>query len=73
MLLFGDPGATADDFQVNFSHTSSAEGTRSGDENVAEGFVIYKPSGQIIWALVDGAGQDEINLKVGGEVFDLLA
>ena len=73
VLLFGDPGATADDFQVNFSHTSNAEGIRSGDQDVAEGFVIYKPSGQIIWALVDGAGQDQINLKIGGEVFDLLA
>ena len=73
VLLFGDGAVTADDFQVNFSHTANAEGIRSGDQNVAEGFVIYKPSGQIIWALVDGAGQDEINLKIGGELFDLLA
>ena len=73
VLLFGSPGATADDFQVNFSHTENAEGTRSGDENIAEGFVIYKPSGQILWALVDGAGQDEINLKIGSDTFDLLA
>ena len=72
VLLFGDAGVTADDFQVNFSHTANAEGLRSGDQDVAEGFVIYRPSGQIIWALVDGAGQDEINMKIGGELFDLL-
>ena len=35
--------------------------------------MIYRPTGQIIWALVDGAGQDEINLKIGGNTFDLLA
>ena len=32
-------------------------------------------TGQIIWALVDGAGQDQINLQIAGssDVFDLLA
>ncbi|WP_167684739.1 M10 family metallopeptidase C-terminal domain-containing protein [Parasedimentitalea denitrificans] len=73
LLLFGEGSASGDDFQVNFAHTASAEGVRSGDADVAEGFVIYRPTEQIIWALVDGAGQDEINLKVGGDVFDLLA
>ncbi len=34
--------------------------------------MIYRPTGQIMWALVDGAGQSSINLQVGGEVFDLL-
>jgi len=72
VLQFGDASASRDDFQVNFDHTASPEGERSGDDDVAEGFVIYRPSGQIIWALVDGAGQDQINLKIGGEVFDLL-
>ncbi len=68
VLLFGDASASRDDFQVNISSTDGA-----GDAGVAEAFVIYRPTGQIIWALVDGAGQDEINLKIGGEVFDLLA
>ena len=67
MLLFGDATVTADDFQVNFTETDSA-----GVAGVTEAFVIYKPTNQIIWALVDGGGQDEINLKIGGEVFDLL-
>jgi len=72
-LVFGNTSASADDFQVNFAHTANDAGERSGDDDVAEGFVIYRPTGQIMWALVDGAGQDEINLKIGGDVFDLLA
>jgi len=73
VLLFGDPGATADDFQINLAHTANAAGERSGDDDVQEAFVIYRPTGQIVWALVDGAGQDEINLKIGSDTFDLLA
>lgn len=73
VLLFGDAGAGRDDFQVNLAHTTSPEGERAGDDDVAEAFVIYRPTGQIVWALVDGGGQEEINLKIGGEVFDLLA
>lgn len=73
VLLFGDASASGDDFQVNFSHTENDEGQRAGTADLAEGFVIYKPTGQIIWALVDGAGQDQINLKIGGDIFDLLA
>ena len=73
VLLFGNASASGDDFQVNLAHTANAAGERSGDDAVQEAFVIYKPTGQIIWALVDGGGQDEINLKVGGDIFDLLA
>ncbi|WP_456389581.1 hypothetical protein [Profundibacter sp.] len=73
VLVFGNTTATAADFQVNLAHTSDAEGERSGDDNVEEAFVIYRPTGQIMWALVDGGGQAEINISIGGEVFDLLA
>ncbi|MCE8545131.1 proprotein convertase P-domain-containing protein [Ruegeria pomeroyi] len=73
VLVFGQAGATADQFQINLAHTANAEGERSGDDDVQEAFVIYKPTGQIIWALVDGEGQSEINLQIGKEVFDLLA
>ncbi len=74
VLVFGDNTATADDFQVNFTHTTSPEGERSGEDAVEEAFVIYKPTGQIMWALVDGGGQDSINLQIGGgDTFDLLA
>ncbi|MCU9837912.1 hypothetical protein OEZ49_09050 [Ruegeria sp. WL0004] len=73
VLLFGNSSATRDQFQVNFNHTANAEGERAGDDAVQEAFVIYRPTGQIMWALVDGEGQSSINLQIGGEVFDLLA
>ncbi|MCV2891401.1 CHRD domain-containing protein [Ruegeria aquimaris] len=72
VLLFGNASATRDQFQVNFNHTASAEGERAGDDAVQEAFVIYRPTGQIMWALVDGQGQSSINLQIGSEVFDLL-
>ncbi|MBL4751904.1 MAG: S8 family serine peptidase [Amylibacter sp.] len=72
ILLFGQAGATIDQFQVNFTHTASSTGERSGDDAVQEGFVIYRPTGQIMWALVDGGGQAQINIQLGGDVFDLL-
>ena len=73
VLLWGGGPATASDFQVNFNHTANDAGERSGDDGVMEAFVIYKPTEQIIWALVDGQGQSSINLQIGGDVFDLLA
>ncbi|MFC3612586.1 hypothetical protein ACFORG_02335 [Lutimaribacter marinistellae] len=72
VLVFGG-AATADQFQINLAHTQTPDGERSGEDGVQEAFVIYRPTGQIIWALVDGDGQEAINLQVGGEVFDLLA
>ena len=68
LLVTGIAGATADQFQVNLAFTPNA-----GDAAVAEAFVIYKPTGQIFWALVDGGGQSQINLQIGASVFDLLA
>ncbi|SEO07005.1 Hemolysin-type calcium-binding repeat-containing protein [Palleronia pelagia] len=65
VLVYGG-SATADQFQVNIATTPTA-----GDAGVDEAFVIYRPTGQILWALVDGDGQDAINLSLGGQVFDL--
>ncbi|MDP2580543.1 hypothetical protein Q8W37_11420 [Shimia thalassica] len=73
ILHFGNGSATVGQFQVNTTHTATAAGERSGDDNVEEAFVIYRPTGQIMWALVDGGGQSSINLQIGGDVFDLLA
>ncbi|MCX7568019.1 matrixin family metalloprotease [Sulfitobacter sp. F26169L] len=67
-LVFGNTNATAAQFQINTATTTGA-----GAAGVDEIFVIYKPTGQIMWALVDGAGQDEINLQIDGSVFDLMA
>ncbi|MEQ9696012.1 hypothetical protein WNE31_17575, partial [Shimia sp. SDUM112013] len=73
VLVFGIGTATADQFQINTTHTTSPTGERSGDDNVEEAFVIYRPTGQIMWALVDGAGQDNINIRIAGVEYDLLA
>ena len=66
-LVFGNTGASAGQFQINLANTPDA-----GDGSVEEAFIIYRPTGQIMWALIDGAAQDEINLKIGGETFDLM-
>ncbi|MEP3632358.1 MAG: BspA family leucine-rich repeat surface protein [Shimia thalassica] len=67
VLHFGGP-ATSDDFRVRLASTDGA-----GADVTPEAFVIHHPTGQILWALVDGGGQSSINLQIGGEVFDLLA
>lgn len=67
VLVFGG-SATRDQFQVNFTETDNA-----GQSDTAEAFVIYRPSGQILWALIDGESQSNILLRVGAEEFDLLA
>ncbi len=67
VLVYGG-AATRDQFQVNVTNTASA-----GADGVDEAFVIYRPTGQILWALVDGDGQSEINIRIGGQEFDLLA
>jgi Ca2+-binding RTX toxin-like protein len=67
-LVWGGGAATAAQFQVNIAATAGA-----GDAGTDEAFVIYRPTGQILWALVDGAGESGIELQVGGAVYDLLA
>jgi hypothetical protein len=67
LLIWGGANATADDFQLNLADTANA-----GINGVSEVFVIYRPTGQIIWALVDGAAEDHINLRMNGETFDLM-
>ncbi|MCE8009897.1 MAG: hypothetical protein HEP69_23270, partial [Aestuariivita sp.] len=71
VLVFGGTGARASDFVVRFAHTATPAGERSGDDDVQEAFVNFR--GETLWALVDGGGEAEINLQIGGEVFDLLA
>ncbi|EAQ03085.1 Nidogen, extracellular region [Pseudooceanicola batsensis HTCC2597] len=66
-LVWGRGPATAADFQINWADTAGA-----GAAGVAEAFVIHRGTGQIIWALVDGAAQEEITLLVSGTGYDLL-
>lgn len=39
---------------------------------VSEVFVIYRPTGQIIWALVDCAAEDHFIVPMNSETFDLI-
>ncbi len=66
-LMLGLTGAVVDDFQVNFSFTQGA-----GSDESAEAFVINRPTGQILWALIDGSDQAGVLLGIGGRTFDLL-
>ena len=49
----------------------------AGNAGVAEAFVTYKPTGQIMWVLVDGEAQDSLVLQVNNNgvniTYDLLA
>ncbi len=72
-VLSTDLATTADEFLVQYAHTATADGVRSGDADVMEAFVVYRATGQILWALVDGAGQDAINLQAAPDlVFDIM-
>ncbi len=68
VLVFGQGNATPEQFQVNLTETANA-----GVAGVEEAFIIFRPTGQIMWALVDGAAQSEINLLIAGQEYDLLA
>lgn len=70
VLIFGIAGATADQFSVSFANTAGA-----GAADVAEAFVTNTQTGQILFALVDGAAQDSILAQIAGspDTFDLLA
>jgi Ca2+-binding RTX toxin-like protein len=72
LLLSGITGATRSQFQVNLNDAVAPDGEKAGDDAVQEAFVIYRPTGQILWALIDGAGQSEINIRIGSDTFDLL-
>ena len=61
-------GAQASWFQVNLANTPGA-----GDATIDEAFVIFRPTGQILWAIVDGAAQDAISIRLAGIDYDLLA
>ncbi|MEL7301277.1 MAG: hypothetical protein AAFM92_12920 [Pseudomonadota bacterium] len=68
VLFFGNASAERDDFRV-----SVVETPRAGIAGVEEAFIVYIPTGQIMWALVDGSAQSEINLQIAGDsaIYDL--
>lgn len=68
VLVFGLASAQEADFRLQFGQATGA-----GDASVPEAFVIYRPTGQIVWTLIDGAGMDHIWLQIGDASYDLLA
>jgi Ca2+-binding RTX toxin-like protein len=68
VMVFGGGTATVDDFLVQRAETKAA-----GVEGVEEAFITHKPSGVLLWALVDGGAQTSLLVKSGGQTFDLLA
>ncbi|SPF81790.1 calcium-binding protein [Pseudoprimorskyibacter insulae] len=67
-VLFYGASAVKDDFLIQRATTASA-----GADTVQEVFITNKTTGVLLWALVDGDAQSELNVKVGANVFDLLA
>lgn len=68
VLTSGLVAATVDQFQINYGTTPGA-----GQSDVAEAFVIYRPTGQVLWAITDGAAQEQIYLRIAGVTYDLMA
>lgn len=71
VLVFGQSNASIDDFVVHVTHAGGDGVARPGDDAVEEVFVDYQ--GQVIFALVDGAAQDSIMIRIDGTDYDLLA
>ncbi|MEQ9694544.1 calcium-binding protein [Shimia sp. SDUM112013] len=69
VLVFGQSGATQNDFLVSFANTPGA-----GQSDIEEAFITHRPTGHIVWALIDGADLDSLTVQVTGSAsFDLLA
>ena len=68
VLMFGGGAAAPDDFLVQRAFTPNA-----GQAGVREIFVTQVSTGNLLWALVDGDAQAQINIQIQGQVFDLLA
>jgi Ca2+-binding RTX toxin-like protein len=66
-VLFYGAAATKDDFLIQRATTPQA-----GADGVQEVFITHKTTGVLLWALVDGDAQTELNVKAAGTTFDLL-
>lgn len=62
VLMFGG-AARPEDFLVQYAETPGA-----GQAGIREAFVTYRPTEEILWALVDGDGV-EITLLLSGDAF----
>lgn len=66
VLFYGDDRASIGDFAVRFAVRPL------GGDDVAEAFVINRATGMIVWVLDNGALQEDILLRIGGQTYDLL-
>ncbi|MBN2631546.1 MAG: hypothetical protein JXR75_13530, partial [Rhodobacteraceae bacterium] len=64
-LVYGGT-ARPDQFQINLARTPGA-----GSDLIDEAFVIWRPTGQILWALTDGAAQSQIVLTLASGPINL--
>ncbi|MEY8098156.1 calcium-binding protein [Falsihalocynthiibacter sp. S25ZX9] len=70
-LLFSH-AASENDFRVVLQHSSETNGQRMGSDNIREAHIVYIPTGQTAWILIDGAALDQININSAGATFDLM-
>lgn len=66
-LEVGLAGLSRGDLDVRFQVVAG-----QGQSGVAEAQVLHRPSGQVLFTLVDGAGLTDIFLKIGNTSYDLL-
>jgi Ca2+-binding RTX toxin-like protein len=73
VIEFVGPGASngtviagPDDFVL---HVATSPGR--GSDDVAEVFVGYRPTGGLLWALVDAGDLESVTLRIGAETWDL--
>ncbi|UWQ89800.1 hypothetical protein K3727_13380 [Rhodobacteraceae bacterium M382] len=59
--------ATAADFIVQRATTAGA-----GSADIAEIFVTHRGTGNLLWALVDGDAQENLQMLAAGQTFDIL-
>ncbi len=64
----GSGASVGTDFLVQRANTAGA-----GSAAIEEVFVTHIPSGNLLWALVDGDAQTSLNVFSGGVMYDLLA
>ncbi|MGD9916413.1 MAG: hypothetical protein AB7U46_00205 [Paenirhodobacter sp.] len=65
-LVFNMRGANVNDLAVEWHETD-------GSSASAEAYVVYEPTGQVLWVLVDAEPQEHIWVSIGGYDYDLLS
>lgn len=66
-------GARRNDFRIVILHADDASGGRMGSGNIREVRVVYTPTGETAWTLVEGAGVGAYHLSIPRSTFDLMS